>query len=158
MRAKDVLKIIMFGIYIAFVISLAIGAARPRFKKNQTIIIREKPITDSLISQNKMQEIYGWNKIILWIESKENFEKAYHTKLYWINYPMEFVKHPECIDPFGGSSEWRDDKLCFYYRFPSGKPEIPNLIAKESRGKTLVIIGSLYDNGKRFSGGVYWCE
>lgn len=135
---------------------LTISFIRHKEQNNRTI--REEIVKDSLISQYHLQKIYGWKEIVLWTESKESFEKACGQKLHWINYPMDFVWHPECVNPFGGGEEWPHIKACFYYRFPTGKPEIPELIAKESQNKNLVIIGSLYSYGQKFSGTVYWYE
>jgi hypothetical protein len=130
----------------------------PESKRQNNNIIKEEPIKDSLISQYHLQKIYGWKEITLWTESKAAFEKSCGQKLHWINYPMEFVWHPECVNPIGGGEEWPHIKACFYYRFPTGMPEIPELIAKESQNKNLVIIGSLFSYGQKFSGSVYWYE
>ena len=149
-----IIAMLIIGLFVTSFLTISLI----RHKKQNNNTIGEETVKDSLISQNKLKEIYGWNDVILWSESKESFEKAYHTKLTWLNYPMEFVWHPECVNPIGGGEEWPHIKACFYYRFPTGKPKIPELIAKESQNKNLVIIGSLYSYGQKFSGTVYWYE
>lgn len=122
---------------------------------------KEKSITKTeiiLISQYEMKKDYGWKDIVLWAESKENFEKAYNTKLNWLNYAMGFQRDPMCTDPIGGGGEWRYEKMCFNF---VRRPNMPNMldeIAVQTRGKTIVVIGSIHDNNQRFSGNVYWCD
>ena len=112
-----------------------------------------------IISQYNLKKEYGWKDIILWNESKEIFEKAYKTKLHWINYNMGFQRDPMCGDPMGGNSgDWKYEKVCFNFVWPPNVPNILEKIVVESRGKTLVIIGSIHNNGQNFFGDVYWCE
>jgi len=109
-----------------------------------------------LISQYDLKKDYGWQDIILWNESKESFEKAYNTKLNLLNYAMGFQRDPMCTNPIGGGDDWQYDKICFNFIF---RPHLPNMldaISIKSKGKTLVIIGTLHDNGQRFGGNVYW--
>ena len=108
------------------------------------------------ISQYDLKKDYGWQDIILWNESKESFEKAYNTKLNWLNYAMGFQRDPMCTDPIGGGGEWRYEKMCFNFVWRPNMPNMMDQIAVQTRGKTLVVIGSIHDNNQRFSGNVYW--
>jgi len=141
-------------VFIAVVVIVQIQS-----NKNQSDSVPNKPQDENiLISQYDLKRIYGWQDIILWNESKENFEKAHDTKLNWLNYAMGFQRDPMCTDPIGGGGEWQYDKLCFNFVF---RPNLPNMLDEvvvQTRGKTLVVIGSIHDNNQRFSGNVYWCE
>lgn len=119
---------------------------------------RERIDPEILISQNQMKENYGWKDVILWNESKESFEKAFKTKLHWMNYPLGFKKDPSCIDPFGGASEWRYDKICYQYVRHANIPDMLEDASNESKGKILVVLGTIYNNGENFFGNAYWCE
>lgn len=112
------------------------------------------------MSQLKMKEAYGWKDVILWIESKESFEKAYNTRLNWMNYPMGFRKDPLCCEPYGCSGNWDLEKCCYNYVIVAGIPNMLEKIANESKGKTLVVIGNTYriNDGENFMGNAYWCE
>ena len=110
------------------------------------------------IGQNQLMRTYGWKNVILWIESKENFEKAYGDSLRKTGHAMLFTKDPMCAGPFGESGSWEYDKMCFQYILPEENPNILEQIAEKSRGKTLVIIGSLFNYDTEFGGTAYWCE
>lgn len=112
----------------------------------------------STIGQYQLRETYEWKDVILWIESKENFEKAYGDSLRKIGHAMVFTKDPMCTGPFGETGDWECEKMCFKYIVPEENPNVINEIAEKSKGKTLVIIGSLFNNGTEFGGSVYWCE
>lgn len=135
---------------------LAIFIAETSISKGQTDPTANKTKEENiLISQYDLKKDYGWQDIILWNESKENFEKAYNTKLNWINYPMGFKKDPSCISPVGGD-DWIYDKICYQYVVPLSNPHMIDSIAKLSKGKTLVIIGTTHNNMQNFYGNAYW--
>lgn len=130
-------------------------------RKNDEIIAEETQKTehaDSLIGQYQLRETYGWKNVILWIESKENFEKAYGDSLRKTGHAMLFKKDIMCTGPFGETGDWECEKMCFNYVVPEDTSNVINEIAKKSRGKTLVVIGSLFNNGSEFGGKTYWCE
>lgn len=135
---------------------VAIGEILGKAKKSKKESISKTEII--LISQYEMKKNYGWQDIILWAESKENFEKAYNTKLNWLNYAMGFQRDPMCISPIGGDGEWQYDKICFNFVIRLDLPNMLYEIAAKTKNKTLVVIGSIHDNNQRFSGNVYWCE
>lgn len=110
------------------------------------------------IGQYQLRETYKWNDIILWIESKENFEKAYGDSLRKTGHTMMFRKDPLCTGPFGEADDWEYDKLCFRYIIQEENPNIIHEIAEKSKGKTLVVIGTLFNNATEFGGPTYWCE
>ncbi|MCF7834892.1 hypothetical protein K9M48_02440 [Candidatus Gracilibacteria bacterium] len=151
---------LFFG-YTALLILFIVVVVIVQIQSNKTQCDSNSDIPQDeniLISQYDLKKDYGWQDIILWAESKENFEKAYNTKLNWLNYAMGFQRDPMCTDPLGGGGEWKYEKVCFNFVW---RPNIPNMldkIAVQTRGKTLVIIGTIHDNAQRFSGDVYWCE
>lgn len=123
--------------------------------KKETESINTKKIT---IGQYQLRDSYKWNDVILWIESKDNFEKAYGDSLRKTGHVMLFTKDPMCTGPFGETGDWECEKMCFKYIVPEENPNVINEIAEKSKGKTLVVIGSLFKNGTEFGGSAYWCE
>lgn len=154
MKNQTYIILIVLLVFVAIV--LAVRVYIPKDQSDSGIsTIQDENI---LISQYDLEKDYGWKDIILWNESKKNFEKAYNTKLNWLNYAMGFQRDPMCTDPIGGGGEWQYEKICFNF---VRRPNMPNMldeIAVQTRGKTLVVIGSIHDNNQRFSGNVYWCE
>ncbi len=148
-------KFAIYGILIGFfagVILTLILVAQP--KENVETVTESKGIT---INQYKLKSDYGWRDIVLWAESQESFEIVYHDTLHKINYSMGFQRDPMCIDPIGGNSgNWIYEKTCFNFVWPPNVPNVLENIAMETRDKTLVIIGSIHNNGQNFYGDVYW--
>lgn len=144
-------------ILMAILVAILASIAAKYSPKGQTDSSDNKTQEENiLISQYDLKKDYGWQDIILWAESKESFEKAYNTKLNWLNYAMGFQRDPMCTDPIGGGGEWRYEKMCFNFIWRSNMPNMLDEIAVQTRGKTLVVIGSIHDNNQRFSGNVYW--
>lgn len=149
--------------FIAMLVGMAIGfvwLAKPVNEKSENnkssnLQIEHK---DSIIGQYQLRETYKWNDVILWMESKENFEKAYGDSLIKTGHAMLFTKDPMCTGPFGETGDWECEKMCFKYIVPEENPNVINEIAEKSKGKTLVVIGSLFNNGTEFGGNAYWCE
>lgn len=139
-------------IFLAIVVVVQIYSPINKSDSNPTKSQEE----NIFISQYNLKKDYGWQDIILWTESKESFEKAYNTKLNWLNYAMGFQRDPMCTDPIGGGGEWRYEKMCFNFVWRPNMPNMLDEIAVQTRGKTLVVIGSIHDNNQRFSGNVYW--
>lgn len=110
------------------------------------------------ISQLRMEESYGWKRVILWMETKENFEKAYGVQLHWTDYKLILKRNPQLSNPFGEVSDWQYEKVQFYYEYEWNMDDQLEKIAEKSKGKSLVIIGSLFNNGTEFVGNAYWCE
>jgi hypothetical protein len=108
------------------------------------------------ISQTQMKENYGWLDIVLWTESKENFEKAFGVALNKTNYPLGFKKDPSCIDPVGGGDEWQYDKICYQYVLRPNTNNLLKDVSTISKGKTLVVIGTVYNDRQNFLGDAYW--
>jgi len=109
------------------------------------------------IEQYQLKGTYDWKDIILWTESKESFEKAYGDSLREIGYKMSFLKGK--FDLFEETTgDWSIEKKEFKYIVPKDNKDEINEIAEKSRGKTLVVIGSLFYNGTEFDGNAYWCE
>ncbi len=145
-------------LFLAVVVIVQIQSPIQSLKKQTDSTVSQNQEDNIFISQYDMKKDYGWKDIILWNESKENFEKAYDTKLIWLNYAMGFQRDPMCTDPIGGGGEWIYDKICFDFVWRPNMPNMLDQIATQTRGKTLVVIGSIHDNNQRFSGNVYWCE
>lgn len=143
-------------IFIAIVVLSQIYSNKDQSNnEQQSEIIQTKTLT---IGQYQLRETYEWKDVILWIESKENFEKAYGDSLRKTGHAMLFTKDPMCTGPFGETGDWECDKLCFKYIVPEENPNVINEIAEKSKGKTLVVIGSLFNNGTEFGGNAYWCK
>ena len=136
------------------VFAFAIMYQSPNKKDNQNSSDSEPKVVT--ISQYQLKKDYGWKDIIMWLESKEDFEKVYSIKLNNIDQCMGFKKDPTCSDPAGGDSEWKDIKVCFNYIWPPNTPDILSEIATQSKGKTLVLIGFVYNNNENFLAQVYW--
>lgn len=153
---KNQTYIILIALLVFIAIVLAVRVYIPKGQSDQGINkIQDKKI---LISQYQLQEQYGWKDIILWNESKENFEKAYTTQLNWMNYAMGFQRDSTCSDPYGGGGEWSYEKICFHFVLRADLPKMLDEMSLQSKGKILVVIGSIHDNNQKFSGNVYWCE
>lgn len=143
-------------IFIAIVVLSQIYSNKDQSNnEQQSEIIQTKTLT---IGQYQLRETYEWKDVILWIESKENFEKAYGDSLRKTGYAMLFTKDPMCTGPFGETGDWSCEKMCFRYVVPEENPNVINEIAEKSKGKTLVVIGSLFNNGTEFGGNAYWCK
>lgn len=151
---KNQIYIVLIALSALVVIVLAIRVYSPKDETDPTA--NKSQDENIFISQYDLKKDYGWKDIILWNESKENFEKAYDTKLNWLNYAMGFQRDPMCTDPIGGGGEWRYEKICFNFVLRPNMPNMLDQIAVQTRGKTLVVIGSIHDNNERFSGNVYW--
>jgi len=143
-----------FGCVTILLLIIIVQSCIPK-DQNQ---VQKSELEDILISQYDLKKDYGWKDIILWKESKESFEKAYSTKINWINYVMGFRRDVMCSDPIGGGGDWQYDKLCFNFVWMPNMPDILDEIAYQTRGKTLVIVGDTDNNGQNFFGDVYWYE
>lgn len=150
---KNLSYIVLIALLAFVVIGLAVRVYSPKDQTDPTV--NKSQDENILISQYDLKKDYGWQDIILWAESKESFEKAYNTKLHWINYPMGFKKDLSCISPVGGD-DWIYDKICYQYVVPLSNPHMIDSIAKLSKGKTLVIIGTTHNNMQNFYGNAYW--
>jgi hypothetical protein len=142
-------------LFIAALVILAVGLLIDTDEPNgnKSSITEQKVVT---ISQYQLKQTYGWKDIIMWAESKEAFESAYNVHLKYIDHSMGFKKDSTCSDPAGGDWEWKDMKVCFNYIWPPNTPDILSEIAAQSKGKTLVLIGSIYNNNENFLAQVYW--
>lgn len=150
---KNQIYIVLIVLSALVVIVLAVRVYSPKDQSDSEIrTIKDENI---LINQYDLKKDYGWKDIILWTESKESFERSYNTKLNWINYPMGFKKDLSCISPVGGD-DWIYNKICYQYVVPLSNPHMIDSIAKFSKGKTLVVIGSVYNNMQNFYGNAYW--
>ena len=140
---------------VCVIICVSLGFYFSRSDKIETDVKKEN-IKDSLISQYQLKERYRWEDIVLWQESKQDFEKAYNTKLYSAGYTMDFAKDPSCIDPLGGQEEWSKIKICYSYRFDSDHPGLLNALDFQTPGMILVVIGNTYNFQQNFMGRVYF--
>ena len=70
---------------------------------------------------------------------------------------MVFSKDSACIDPLGGESEWKYDKICYQYKYLAGSDQIKEAKALVE-GKNVILIGSVYleDSPSKFVGKLYW--
>jgi hypothetical protein len=157
-KIYKILGLIAVGMCCIMVIGVLTTDSKDTKTKKQTETIYEP---DHLtMSQLKMKEAYGWKEIVLWKESKENFEKAYGKKLQHLDLSLSFKMNTFCCEPYGCSGNWDMEKMCFEYIIMTNMPDELYELSNKSYGKTLVVIGNTYrlNDVERFVGQSWWCE